>query len=357
MLSISQDAGNNNSPLLAGGATISEVDFSQVSPADISAWLAYGAAMTAEAPLSPFQLSRIILANLPSYVTARLFVARDPEGTVAAEGRMVISRAAGRGHVCHIHVGVHPDRRGRGIGRAMLGLVLQAAGSAGKSLLIGWTTDRLDAGSQFAAGFGAQPLARLQTSKVRLSDLNINLLHAWLKEVTRQANDYEMMEIEGAYPDDMLPGILELRDCVTDSSPEEALLPELPITSLGEMRLVEAWRAGQRRRSAIVVHKSTGEIAGFTEIHFPNENIRSIRQAATIVHPTHRRIGLGKWLKATMLQWIVSSLPEAEEIVTANGISNVPILEMNGALGFERWMVHTAWEIPLGRVVNSRSGR
>src|SRR5436853_2546879 len=171
-----------NESLAVGDTVIREVDFSQVSHDDAIAWFNYDAIMEVESPLTAFQLPRASLGTLPDNVAVRLFVARDPDGAVAADGRIVTTPTTDNNRVCPIHVSVRPDQRGRGIAGTLLKLIVEAAETEGCTTLVGWTSDKVSAGAKFARRFCGERLLDLVTNKLLLSELNRNKVDQWMAQ-------------------------------------------------------------------------------------------------------------------------------------------------------------------------------
>jgi hypothetical protein len=75
-------------------------------------------------------------------------------------------------------------------------------------------------------------------------------------------------------------------------------------------------------------------VAGFSEILLPRDGAVRARQSDTAVLMEHRGRGLGLWVKASMLQWLLGAHPEVEEVVTTCLVGNRHMIAINEALGF-----------------------
>jgi mycothiol synthase len=75
------------------------------------------------------------------------------------------------------------------------------------------------------------------------------------------------------------------------------------------------------------------------------------QQGDTAVLDSYRNRGLGRWLKATMLEKVRQERPETRFIRTANAYSNKP-MKVNTELGFEHYTTDRLWQIEAERIMN-----
>lgn len=70
----------------------------------------------------------------------------------------------------------------------------------------------------------------------------------------------------------------------------------------------------------------------------------------TAVEPSHRRRGLGRWLKAAITRRILDELPGVRWVITHNAGSNDAMLAINHDLGFRPAAVVTTWQMPAAQL-------
>src|SRR2546427_252037 len=105
---------------------------------------------------------------------------------------------------------------------------------------------------------------------------------------------------------------------------------------------------GRQRLIALAIHQASGETAGYTELNYDPEIPHIIWQQGTAVVPAHRSQGIGKWIKAAILERAIRDWPAARLVRTGNADSNAPLLAINARLGFKpAWSV-AIWEIGIG---------
>jgi GNAT superfamily N-acetyltransferase len=75
-----------------------------------------------------------------------------------------------------------------------------------------------------------------------------------------------------------------------------------------------------------------------------------VNQGDTAVAPPYRNHGLGRWLKATMIEKILNERPQIKHIRTGNADSNAPMLKINHELGFKLYKSWNVWQVELSKV-------
>ena len=117
---------------------------------------------------------------------------------------------------CPIHV--RPDRRGRGIGSALLDRVVELARAEGRTRLVGTTWSRIPAGERFATRVGAMRKAEAHTNHLPIAEVDRHLLEAWADDGPRRVPGYELLAWDGPIPAAHLEAFLDLLLVMNDAA-------------------------------------------------------------------------------------------------------------------------------------------
>lgn len=236
--------------------------------------------------------------------------------------------------------------RGRGLGRELLGHVVDALTERGRTRLVGVTSDRIPSGIAFAERLGAEPALPMRISQLDLASLDRDLLRGWAARGEANTEGYVLWINDGAYPEDRLQDIADVTN-VMNTAPRGTLDMEDWQSTPERLRQWEAQLAatGERRVSAFVEHVATRTLVGYSELFWLPSRATIVHQGATGVHPDHRRHGLGRWLKAANLLRVLDLNPEGRFVRTGNANVNEGMLAINVAMGFEPFMARVEWQI------------
>ena len=97
----------------------------------------------------------------------------------------------------------------------------------------------------------------------------------------------------------------------------------------------------------LISREKSGVISGFTEMTYNPEEPIFFDQWLTAVSPKFRGRGIGKWLKAEMLHYMIERFPEAKIVVTGNADSNAPMQSINKRMGFKQHQTGSDYKFTL----------
>ena len=238
------------------------------------------------------------------------------------------------GRPARFRVSVLPGQRGHGIGAALLAEVRAAAVAAKcDSLLTGVAAG--SPGDSFLAAAGFAPAGDVLRLLLRVADCDQEALRG----TVRTASDgYELTRWQGVAPADLIGSFGTVRDTVNDR-PAGGLDVGARHWDEDRVRSFAQDKAALGHTLLTVAALGTdgggGEVvAGFSEMVLQGGGAARALQSGTAVLREHRGHGLGLWLKAAMLEWLLGAHPEVEEVVTSCDAANLHMIAINEELGF-----------------------
>lgn len=261
------------------------------------------------------------------------WVVHATDGTPASTGSFYATRTGENRHRAKLVVRVSPGLRRRGAGTHLLGLVVQAALDAGRTVVQSWTTAG-GAGAAWAEAHGITAEDHLELNRLRTSDVDRNLLADWSNRAPERAADYELVAWDGRCPDELRARYAEVRQVMNTAPQTQDHVDELfTVEKLDELEA--SWEEGGLPWWTLCArHRSSGRLAGYTELTFSDEEPALAYQGDTAVDPSHRERGLGRWLKASLLERVLRERPAVAVVDTYNAGSNAAMITINRALGF-----------------------
>jgi len=282
-----------------------------------------------------------------------LFEARDAGGALVGIGYVGANRnEPENAHIRWCEIGVHPEHRRRGIGRALFAALVSACLGQGEDLtFMGQTSDRVPAGEAFCHAVGAEAGLAMKTNQLDLTHLDRMAVQEW---AARRPAGYRLELVAGELPDALMPAFLESANGMNDAPKGTMRFADERVTA-EQVREREAWSraAGIERRLIVAVHEATGAGAGFTGLGYDPRVPHVVQQGGTAVINGHRGHGIGLWMKATMLEQVLAEWPAARYVRTGNAHTNAQMLGINTQLGFTHAWSTILWQLPLAAARSS----
>jgi GNAT superfamily N-acetyltransferase len=267
-------------------------------------------------------------------VRRRPLLAYDRSGRIVGQAVVTLDQVGGNTHIAEVAgVEVHPDERRRGIGRSLLASVVTIAEEERRTSLVPWGV-RSDASMAFWDSVGMPEVAIDRLSRLRLADVDRDLTSRWRTDCSARQQGYDIHRWRGRCPDALIGQVVAAQQGMLDAPTDD--LDMAPET------LDEAWtRAregswGERGGEiwGMLAVSPNGEAAALTELITMRHRPSFVMQQGTTTLHEHRNQGLGRWLKAEMLEQLLATKPEADVIETGNAATNAAMLAINDELGF-----------------------
>lgn len=239
---------------------------------------------------------------------------------------------------------VDPAHRREGVGRSLIDAVATRARGAGCSVVTHGAPEDSAGASRFAAAVGAVPGLVNEQNRLRMGDVPAGLLEGWAERVAERAAGYSLVTWTGVCPEEYLDRCARAYE-IMNTAPQDPGAEPIRASA-------ERVRAGQELHAArmhgfftTVLHEASGELVALTELGQIRSRPRHADQGDTCTDPAHRNRGLGRWIKAHNLLWLLREHPEVEHIDTWNANVNEPMLKINRAMGYRRVRTWRNWRL------------
>ena len=290
-----------------------------------------------------------------------------PEDVVGRS--MIALPLQGNTHAAIVHVGVHPDHRGRGVGSALWEDALAIAREAGRRVVMADSTfapepapgpdaieaptgsgriPRHDAATTFVLGrgFSLEQVMRHSTLELPVPPERLDALR---DDARRRADGYRVHVWTDEVPDAWIDQFAVLETRMSTDAPSAGLEIEEDPWDAQRVRTAskEFHDRGQGYVIAAAEHVATGTLSGFSMVAYPHDKPEVVFQEDTLVLREHRGHGLGLLVKVAVLDELARSRPSSRRVHTWNAQENEHMLAINVALGFAPASVDAEWQLRL----------
>ncbi len=244
---------------------------------------------------------------------------------------------------------VLPEFRRKGIGSRWLPVALQLLEEHGCRSLSVWTEE--ESGHAFLRRIAGEPKLRAAENRLKLADVDWAMVRRWVEDGEARSPQTKLEVYDGPIPDDMLDDYAPTIGGLLNSIPWEELdHGEIVITPEQMREWYRQMATVDRDQHTVMTREPDGTISGITDVSFTPHLPTFIEQMFTGVRQDARGRGLGKWIKAAMLEKIRAEHPQAEWMITGNAESNGPMLSINHRLGFKEYRAGAAYQLSRERL-------
>jgi GNAT superfamily N-acetyltransferase len=293
------------------------------------------------------------------YQPMRLLVAR-ADGRIVAQATTE-TQTGDRADTSWVQVLVHPEFRGRGIGRALADRVEETVLADGRRKAIAYVAGRENGGQRLASptGYGsiaaddratrfmqARGYSFEQVERMSRLALPVPGLHALVTSAAGASGpDYRVHTWVGRTPERWLEDRAVLATRMSTDAPSAGLEEPEDVWTAQRQRDADDRRESSPRRHLVAAaeHVPSARLVAYSVLSVPRQPHRAVQQYATLVLREHRGHRLGMLVKVANLAHLAATHPGHPSILTFNAEENRHMLDVNEALGFTAIAYEGAW--------------
>lgn len=244
----------------------------------------------------------------------------------------------------YARIHVKPEHRGKGLARMLATPILDLLESDGRRRLSTYVKEGSPE-EPLLEQMGLKRAYRERRSRLVVCKVDMTLMRLWIARAPERASDYDLLFLQPPFPEDVIEKYCDLQFQLNTAPMEGYEQDDEVITPKMWRDIEEKTKAAQTvLNTYIAVHLPTGAFVGSTTVQTDLLHPHQGWQWETVVHPDHRNKGLGRWLKAAMIERMAAEHPELAHIDTWNAGSNQPMLSINVAMGFKPILVTHTWQ-------------
>jgi mycothiol synthase len=291
----------------------------------------------------------------PPVAEERAWVAWDaqaPKEAPRAVGynRTTIIHMEENAHLAQVLIGVHPSDRRQGLGRRLLAHSAAFAQQTGRRLIIAESNSNSPAGGAFLQAAGATKGLAMDVVQLDLQQLDHSLLRRWIERAIERAGGFEIGFWDGPYPEEALEQVGKVKASMNEAPTQDLDVEDFQWTPEVLRQLDDNLVQRSITRWTFYAREiATGNLAGFTELLWSPGNQVVGQQGDTGVLNEYKNKGLGRWIKAAMLEKVLADRLETRYIRTGNATNNEPMRKINQELGFKLFRSAWIWQMDVSQ--------
>jgi ribosomal protein S18 acetylase RimI-like enzyme len=226
----------------------------------------------------------------------------------------------------------------------MFAQLLEVTDEAGANVVSMYTEE--PDGAAVLDHIGAEVKQLERRSRLDLVTLDWAKVRRWVEELAERSPETRLELFADHLPDDFLPEYCEARTELMNLMPWDDMdHGEIVVTPRDFHDMYERLAFSRTEHHTLISREADGKISGITDVAWRPSAPHKVAQWFTGVHPETRGRGVGKALKAAMLEFIHERYPQAQVMSTENASTNGAMLAINNRLGFREHRIGKAYQI------------
>ena len=223
--------------------------------------------------------------------------------------------------------------RRKGYGTDLLKILLTKVKDEEKTVFQGGSL--LENGKAFCERYGGKLALTEEESRLKLEEVDWEMINEWINEGKHRAKGVIIERFE-VVPEKDINDYCQLFTETINQVPKGELEWEFKETPDTRRIRENRNKILNRTWTTLITRETDGTISGLTETFYQPDQATLLFQGLTSVRKKYRGRGLGKWLKAEMLEYTKKAFPEVKFVVTDFAVTNAPMIAINKRLGFKK---------------------
>jgi RimJ/RimL family protein N-acetyltransferase len=255
-------------------------------------------------------------------------------------------------HIANISISILAEYRRKGIGTKLLKTTITKA-QENNSITTVFSGATRPSGINFMKKLNGKLSQTGGENRLRVEDINWSLIDEWI-EAGKKRSEEEKVKIEffENCPEEIIDEYCKLYSETMMQQPLGDYDGDIKTTP--ESRRLSEKRQEEKGMKwfTMITREPNEDISGLTEIFYHPEGMpHRGMQNLTGVKDTYRNRDLGKWLKAEMLKWFLTTYPDVKYISTGNDSTNAAMLSINTRMGFKEFLKYESYKFGIQQLV------
>jgi len=238
-------------------------------------------------------------------------------------------------HMAVVELGIRKSYRRKGLGSKLLRTVIDHLLKLERITTITSTLSD-ETGINFCNFLRGILVHEEAEFRLHFNKIDWDLIKQWKSTGEKLSkSDGITLEMFETCPEDIIQEYTEIYTETLNQRPLGQIPATVRVTPETRKEKEKSWITNRGHNwITIITKESDQQISGLTEMVYIPESPYYIEQLLTGVKTEYRGRGLGKWLKAEMIDFIHKKYPKIKFIATDNAGTNVPMISINEKLGF-----------------------